>query len=84
MIDRPIRPLFPDGYFNEVQILSSVISADQDNDPDVLAMIGASAALAISKITVLPVSTRKMKIVMAYPIVWIHVPLIRQTDVTPA
>jgi polyribonucleotide nucleotidyltransferase len=50
MIDRPIRPLFPDGYFNEVQILSSVISADQDNDPDVLAMIGASAALAISKI----------------------------------
>ena len=50
MIDRPIRPLFPDSYFNEVQILVSVISADQDNDPDVLAMIGASAALTISKI----------------------------------
>lgn len=50
MIDRPIRPLFPDGYFNEVQILVSVISADQDHDPDVLAMIGASAALSISKI----------------------------------
>jgi len=50
MIDRPIRPLFPDGYFNEVQILVSVISADQDHDPDVLAMIGASAALTISKI----------------------------------
>jgi polyribonucleotide nucleotidyltransferase len=50
MIDRSIRPLFPDGYFNEVQILVSVISADQDNDPDVLAMIGASAALSISKI----------------------------------
>ena len=50
MIDRSIRPLFPDSYFNEVQILVSVISADQDNDPDVLAMIGASAALTISKI----------------------------------
>ncbi len=50
MIDRPIRPLFPDGYFNEVQIMASVISADKDNDPDVLAMIAASAALSISKI----------------------------------
>ena len=50
MIDRPIRPLFPDGYFEEVQIIANVISADRDNDPDVLAMIGASAALSISKI----------------------------------
>jgi len=50
MIDRPIRPLFPDGYFNEVQILVNVLSADQQNDPDILAMIGASAALTISKI----------------------------------
>lgn len=50
MIDRPIRPLFPDGYFNEVQILITVISADTDNDPDMLAMIAASAALCISKI----------------------------------
>jgi len=50
MIDRPIRPLFPEGYFNEVQILVNVISADQKNDPDILAMIGASAALSISKI----------------------------------
>jgi polyribonucleotide nucleotidyltransferase len=49
-IDRPIRPLFPEGYFNEVQVLCSVLSADQKNDPDVLAMIGASAALSISKI----------------------------------
>ena len=49
-IDRPIRPLFPEGYFEEVQILVSVISADKENDPDVLAMIGASAALTISKI----------------------------------
>jgi polyribonucleotide nucleotidyltransferase len=50
MIDRPLRPLFPDGYFNEVQVLASVLSADKENDPDVPAMIGASAALAISKI----------------------------------
>ncbi len=50
MIDRPIRPLFADGYYNEVQILCSVISADQENDPDMLAMVGASAALVISKI----------------------------------
>lgn len=50
MIDRPIRPLFPDGYFNEVQIMAQVMSADRENDPDVLAMIGASAALSISKI----------------------------------
>jgi polyribonucleotide nucleotidyltransferase len=50
LIDRPIRPLFPDGYFDEVQITVNAISADQDNDPDVLAMIGASAALSISSI----------------------------------
>lgn len=50
MIDRPIRPLFPEGYFQEVQIMASVLSADQENDPDVPAMIGASAALCISEI----------------------------------
>ncbi len=50
MIDRPIRPLFPDGYFQEVQVIASVFSADRDNDPDVPAMIGASAALTISRI----------------------------------
>jgi polyribonucleotide nucleotidyltransferase len=50
MIDRPIRPLFPDGYFDEVQVIANVLSADKENDPDVPAMIGASAALAISKI----------------------------------
>jgi len=49
-IDRPIRPLFPEGYFQEVQIIATVLSADQENDPDVPAMIGASAALSISKI----------------------------------
>jgi polyribonucleotide nucleotidyltransferase len=50
MIDRPIRPLFPDGYFEEVQIVADVLSADRENDPDVPAVIGASAALTISKI----------------------------------
>jgi len=50
MIDRPIRPLFPDGYFQEVQIMVQVLSFDGENDPDVLAIIGASAALTISKI----------------------------------
>jgi polyribonucleotide nucleotidyltransferase len=50
MIDRPIRPLFPEGYIQEVQIAASVLSADRENDPDILAMIGASAALTISKI----------------------------------
>ncbi len=49
-IDRPIRPLFPDGYIQEVQIIANVLSADRENDPDILAMIGASAALTISKI----------------------------------
>jgi polyribonucleotide nucleotidyltransferase len=50
LIDRPIRPLFPDGYFNEVQIIASVLSVEQDNTPDVAAMIGASIALSISDI----------------------------------
>jgi polyribonucleotide nucleotidyltransferase len=50
IIDRPLRPLFPDGYYNEVQVIASVLSADRENDPDVPAIIGASAALSISKI----------------------------------
>jgi polyribonucleotide nucleotidyltransferase len=50
MIDRPIRPLFPEGYFQEVQIMVVVLSADGENDPDILAMVGASAALSISRI----------------------------------
>jgi len=50
MIDRPIRPLFPEGYRDEVQVVSLVLSADQDNDPDLLSVIGASAALALSPI----------------------------------
>ncbi len=50
LIDRPIRPLFPTGYLNEVQIMASTLAADRDNDPDVLAMIGGSAALHVSQI----------------------------------
>lgn len=50
LIDRPIRPLFPDGFFNEVQVIIHVLSADPEVDPDIPSMIGASAALAISGI----------------------------------
>jgi len=50
LIDRPIRPLFPDGFRNEVQVICLVISGDPENDPDVLAINGASAALCLSGI----------------------------------
>ena len=49
LIDRPVRPLFPEGYRNETQIIATVLSVDSDNEPDVLAMTGASAALHISQ-----------------------------------
>jgi polyribonucleotide nucleotidyltransferase len=49
LIDRSIRPLFPDGYYHQTQVVASVLSADQENDPDVAALTGASAALFISK-----------------------------------
>src|SRR6266498_5966326 len=48
LIDRPIRPLFPEGFYNEVQIVATVLSVDPEIDPDVPAMIGASTALALS------------------------------------
>ena len=50
LIDRPIRPLFPKGFMNEVQVVCTVMSADKVNDPDIAAMLGTSAALAISGI----------------------------------
>src|SRR5512136_2899129 len=50
LIDRPIRPLFPENFLNETQIMATVVSADRDNDPAILSMIGASAALEISDI----------------------------------
>jgi len=49
-IDRPIRPLFPEGYMNETQIVCNILSADQENDADVLGLLGASVALNLSKI----------------------------------
>jgi polyribonucleotide nucleotidyltransferase len=48
LIDRPVRPLFPEGFYNEVQVIATVMSVDPEVDPDVAAMIGASAALALS------------------------------------
>lgn len=50
LIDRPIRPLFPEGFLNEVQVICTVMSTDKKNDPDIAALIGTSAALAISGI----------------------------------
>jgi len=48
LIDRPIRPLFPDGFNNEVQVIATILSVDPEIDPDVVSMVGASAALSIS------------------------------------
>ena len=50
LTDRPIRPLFPKGWFNEVQVQTILLSADGENDPDILSIIGASAALTVSDI----------------------------------
>src|SRR3954453_4030943 len=50
LIDRPIRPLFPKGWYNEVQVQCIVLSADGENDPDMLALVGASASLMVSDI----------------------------------
>src|SRR5258706_1061694 len=50
LIDRPIRPLFPKGWYNEVQVQTIPLSADGENDPDMLALLGASAALMVSDI----------------------------------
>jgi polyribonucleotide nucleotidyltransferase len=50
LIDRPIRPLFPDNFRNEVQVIATVLSHDMENDPDIIALIGCSAALTLSGI----------------------------------
>ena len=50
MTDRPIRPLFPKGWFNEVQVQSVLLSADGEHDSDILTIVGASASLAVSDI----------------------------------
>jgi polyribonucleotide nucleotidyltransferase len=56
LIDRPIRPLFPSNYYREVQVMAATLSADRENDPDLLCMIGASAALHVSHIPFLKVT----------------------------
>ncbi|MDE2261390.1 MAG: polyribonucleotide nucleotidyltransferase, partial [Gammaproteobacteria bacterium] len=48
LIDRPIRPLFPDGFYNEVQVVATVLSVDPEIDPDIASLLGASAALTLS------------------------------------
>jgi polyribonucleotide nucleotidyltransferase len=48
LTDRPIRPLFPEGYLDEVQVMANVLACDGENDPDILAIIGASAALSVA------------------------------------
>jgi polyribonucleotide nucleotidyltransferase len=50
LIDRPIRPLFPDGFYNDVQVVATVLSVDPEIDPDIASLLGASAALALSGI----------------------------------
>ncbi|MDR3579298.1 MAG: polyribonucleotide nucleotidyltransferase [Oryzomonas sp.] len=50
LIDRPIRPLFPENFLNDTQIMATVVSADKDNDPGILSMLGASAALMVSDV----------------------------------
>jgi polyribonucleotide nucleotidyltransferase len=61
LIDRPLRPLFPHGFRNEVQIIVTVLSADQENDPDILGIIAASSALALSDIP-FPVSIGALRV----------------------
>ncbi|OGX39241.1 MAG: polyribonucleotide nucleotidyltransferase [Omnitrophica WOR_2 bacterium RIFCSPHIGHO2_02_FULL_50_17] len=50
LIDRPLRPLFPEGFYNDVQVIATVLSSDGENDPDILAVVGASIAVHISDI----------------------------------
>jgi len=60
LIDRPIRPLFPKGFMNEVQVVATVMSADKNQDPDIAALIGTSAALPISGIPLAGPHTRAL------------------------
>ena len=61
LIDRPIRPLFPEGFLNETQIIAMVLSADPEQDPNSLAIVGAGAALAISDIPFQHVLARRAR-----------------------
>src|SRR5207342_2562993 len=48
LIDRPVRPLFPEGFYNEINVIAQVLSFDGESEPDIVAMIAASAALTLS------------------------------------
>ena len=61
LIDRPIRPLFAEGFKNEVQVVLTVLSHDLRNDPDIVAMIGASAALTLSGVPFLGPDRRRTR-----------------------
>ena len=64
LIDRPLRPLFPKGFYNEIQVMNTVLSFDQENDPSILAIIGSSAALLLSPIPFMePVGAVRMGMV---------------------
>ena len=77
-IDRPIRPLFPKGYMNETQIICYILSADQENDADVLGLMGASVALNMSKIPFhIPVASVRMGRIQG---AWIVNPTFQQLE----
>ena len=77
-IDRPIRPLFPKGYMNETQVICYILSADQENDADVLGLIGASVALNMSKIPFhIPVASVRMGRIQG---AWIVNPTFQQLE----
>ena len=65
LIDRPIRPLFPNSFRNETQVLATVLSYDKENDPEILAVIASSAALSISGLAIFmgPVAAAKVGLV---------------------
>ena len=77
-IDRPIRPLFPKGYMNETQVICYILSADQENDADVLGLMGASVALNMSKIPFhIPVASVRMGRIQG---AWIVNPTFQQLE----
>ena len=77
-IDRPIRPLFPNGYMNETQVICYILSADQENDADVLGLIGASVALNMSRIPFhVPVASVRMGRIQG---AWIVNPTFQQLE----
>ena len=69
LIDRPIRPLFPEGFRNEVQVIATVLSHDMENDPDIVAMVGCSAALTLSGIPFFgPIAASRVGLIDGQPV----------------